>query len=114
MANNFRKEWSEKLHLTAEFISEIEAYVQWKMSHPQESTTQFTTVRCNLLSDSQIAWTTVELYIWLYLNKTNLSTTERIQYLVSFGFPAASLLAKMEWLKSNTGKLLIMLNIMHI
>ena len=109
MAINFRKEWSEKLHLPEEFLHEIEAYIQWKLTHLQESTAQFSTVRINLLGDSQLAWTTVELYIWLYLNKTSLSMLERVQVMVAFGFPAASLLSKMEWLKTNTGTILIIL-----
>ncbi len=110
MANIFRKEWSEKLHLSVEFLHEIEAYIQWKLSHPQESTTQFATVRCNLLGDSQLAWTTVEFYIWLYLNNTTLSMADKIVWMHSFGLPVASMLSKMEWLKSNKGKILIMLN----
>ena len=110
MANSFRKEWSEKLHMPVEFLHEIEAYIQWKLSHLQETTTQFSTVRVNLLGDSQLAWTSVELYIWLYLNKTSLSMVKRIQCMLSFGFPAASLLSKMEWLKSNSSKIHIILN----
>ena len=100
--SNIRKVWLPHLLLTEQQAQEIEAYIQWKMCHPEE-TNQFESIRSALPGDSQSEWTTVQFYIWLYLKETCSSILERFRYMKAFGFPAGTrMMVKMEWLKANS------------
>ena len=92
-----------QLGLSLEFGLEIEAYIQWKVAHLTEITTDFYRVRENLHGDSPLPWTAVQYYIWMLL-KEMYSTSKHYGYmLINLAFPKAlHPLDKIRWCQFNS------------
>ena len=96
LIEEFRKVLSNPL-----LCREIEEYVNWKMVHLNEDTTQFPFVHANIQPDLPLPWTVVQFYIACIL--TPLFNTRKIRQniLQKIAFPnSQNSHAKIHWIRN--------------
>lgn len=89
---------------------EIEEYVNWKMQHLNEDTTQFPFVKVNIHPDLALPWTIVQFYIVCLINPFFTSRKMRRNILEKIAFPnSQNSHAKIHWIRNYS-----MINLLYL